>query len=99
MSKASSMGELNKLHRLVTRSFHTRLEADLEDGIPTDAATLGAAIKFLKDNEVSADPADKDDLQDLRESLKKQAEKRKAGSVLELVKGDLSDDDYNAMTG
>jgi hypothetical protein len=68
-----------------------RLEEDLKDGIPTDAATLGAITKFLKDNEVTADPADADDLSSLREKLKAQsaARKQKVGNVIQLASTDL----------
>lgn len=88
---ASSMKELDELHTLVTRSYKERITQDLADNIPTDAATLSGAVKFLKDNAVTADPADTDDLKDLRDKLKETAEKRrnKAGAVLSLVQDDL----------
>lgn len=95
MSKATSLDELNSLHQLVAKSLNTRLTDDLKDGIPTDAATLGAAIKFLKDNEITADPASKEDLTELRDKLKQQAASRKktAGNVIALANSDL-DLDY-----
>lgn len=88
---ASTLGELNELHRLVARSLKNRIELDMEDNIPTDAATLGAAIKFLKDNAVTADPADSDDLSALRDKLKEQAALRKsrASNVVALATNDL----------
>jgi hypothetical protein len=63
----------------------------MEDDLPTDAATLGAAIKFLKDNNVSADPADADDLSALREKLREQAELRRAnrGNVEAVATADM----------
>lgn len=86
--KAATIGELEELHQLVTRSYTERIQQDLDDGLPTDAATLSGAAKFLKDNAITADPADQDDLAALRESLKRQAEeRRKRGqSVVDLVK-------------
>lgn len=91
MAKAASLGELQELHRLVSRSLNQRITLDMEDNIPTDAATLGAAIKFLKDNAVSADPADADDLTDLRNKLKEQAASRRAKgkSIVALVEDDM----------
>ena len=74
MAKAASLADLQELHSLIARSLNQRIAQDMEDGLPTDAATLGAAIKFLKDNNVSADPADADDLSALRDKLKQQAE-------------------------
>lgn len=84
---------LERLHGLLTASFVARLEEDAQDNIPTDAATLGAISKFLKDNEVTADPADNTELADLKKQfMELQGQRqngRKAGRVLELVKADL----------
>ena len=91
MTKAASLADLQDLHSLIARSLNQRISQDMEDGLPTDAATLGAAIKFLKDNNVSADPADADDLSALRDKLKQQAEQRRAGrsNVVQLATQDL----------
>ena len=91
MAKAASLADLQDLHSLIARSLNQRISQDLDDGLPTDAATLGAAIKFLKDNNVSADPADADDLSALRDKLKQQAEQRRAGrsNVVQLATQDL----------
>lgn len=91
MAKAASLADLQDLHALIARSLNQRITQDMEDGLPTDAATLGAAIKFLKDNNVSADPADADDLSALRDTLKQQAEQRRAGrsNVVQLAIQDL----------
>lgn len=91
MAKAASLADLQDLHALIARSLNQRITQDMEDGLPTDAATLGAAIKFLKDNNVSADPADADDLSALRDTLKQQAEQRRAGrsNVVHLATQDL----------
>lgn len=85
---AAASKELGALHSLVTAAFKQRLEQDAEDNIPTDAATLGALIKFLKDNNITADASDQDDLHELREQLVKAGERKRA-SVLALVKEDL----------
>lgn len=74
---AATLKELQELHRMVAKSLTERIEQDLEDKLPTDAATLGAAIKFLKDNNVSADPADAEDLTSMREKLIELSNKRK----------------------
>lgn len=93
MAKASTVGELNALHALVAKSLSQRIEQDIDDNIPTDAATLGAAIKFLKDNNVTADPADADDLAELRNQLKEQAARRRktVGNVVALAAADLNE--------
>jgi hypothetical protein len=66
---AATLRELQDLHRKVAESLTKRISQDMEDEVPTDAA-----IKFLKDTNVSADPADKEDLNGLRDQL---AEARK----------------------
>jgi len=93
MAKASSLTELNALHALIAKSLTHRIEQDIDDNIPTDAATLGAAIKFLKDNNVTADPADSDDLAQLRNKLKDQAAQRRKGvsNVVALATADLKE--------
>lgn len=90
MTKSSSKSELEELHRLVTRSYKERIQADLDDKLPTDAATLSGAVKFLKDNAITADPADQDDLKEMRDKLREQAElrRKKIGAVVALVKDD-----------
>ena len=91
MAKATPLAELQELHRLVAKSLNQRITQDIDDNIPTDAATLGAAIKFLKDNAVTADPADSDDLKGLRDKLTEQAKARRerGSNVVELAKADL----------
>ena len=91
MAKAATLTELQDLHRLIAKSLNKRIAQDMDDDLPTDAATLGAAIKFLKDNAVTADPADADDLTSLRDKLTEQANKRKErnSATLQLVQSDL----------
>lgn len=92
MQKQATLSELQELHKLVAKSLSQRIELDINDQLPTDAATLGAAIKFLKDNAVTADPADSDDLSKLRDKLTEQAKmRRKSGSnVVALATADLN---------
>lgn len=91
MAKSASLAELEELHRLIARSLTARIQQDMDDLLPTDAATLGAAIKFLKDNNVSADPADADDLSALRDKLREQADMRRErrDNVVQLATADL----------
>lgn len=83
-TKAASKATLEELHALVARSYTERITMDIEDKVPTDAATLAGAAKFLKDNNISADPADSDDLSKLREKLIEQR-KGRGGSVVALA--------------
>lgn len=91
MSKAS-VEKLNKLHGMLADSFSQRLELDIKDNIPTDAATLGAISKFLKDNDVTADPASDDKLGALQEKFKNAVSpgrRERASNVVELARQDL----------
>lgn len=89
-NKAASIGRLQELHAKLTDAYIGILDECSENNIPVDAATLSSVAKFLKDNNVSADPADADDLKDLREKLKAQAEARKqtGQNILSLVEND-----------
>lgn len=92
MSKGATLGELHELHKLVTKALTQRISQDLEDELPTDAATLGVALKLLKDNAVTADPADADDLAELRKKLTEQAQRRqRTGNVIPLAQSDLDE--------
>lgn len=91
MSTAASTKALAELHRLIAETLTKRITEDMRDGIPTDAATLSSAIKFLKDNAITADPADADDLSALRDKLKQQINKNKVGNVISLATADLQD--------
>lgn len=84
---ASSREIMETLHVKVSASLTKRIEDDMNDNIPTDAATLSAAIKFLKDNDITSDPADKEDLNGLRDKLTQQRTQRK-NNILQLAKSD-----------
>lgn len=95
MTQAATTTALQELHALVAKSFKERIETDLKDELPTDAATLGAAIKFLKDNNISADPANKEDLNELRQGLidaraaRAKARADRASNVIAMADHDL----------
>lgn len=97
--RSGNIADLEELHALVTQSYTTRISQDLEDNIPTDAATLSGAAKFLKDNAITADPADKADLKGLQAQLKAAAEQRsiKAAGTRSNVLGLVRKDEQEAM--
>lgn len=69
---AITLADLQKLQELQIKGLTARLEQDIADNLPTDAATLGVIAKILKDNNVTVDPADADQLSQLRNKLKEQ---------------------------
>ena len=68
--------ELGGLHRLVTQAYIGEIQTCMREEIPVTPAILSGAAKFLKDNEITADPADKKDLRNLQDTLKRQAAER-----------------------
>jgi transcriptional regulator with PAS, ATPase and Fis domain len=86
MSK-STESELSELHGLVARVLTKQLSEEITVTDETGAtqvintatpATLGVAIKFLKDNDITTSVEDDDNMSDLKELLD---EKRKKRSV------------------
>lgn len=84
---------LSIIHRLLCLQMIQRLRMDIRDNVPTDAATISAMTKFLKDNEITADPADKSDLGDARKLLMQQSEaRRRLASVTSIAPRDIAQD-------
>lgn len=68
----TTVSMMNKLHRLLTEVMQQELEFYLSEdaeGMPMPASDKAAIAKFLKDNNITVDPADKTDLDALREQL------------------------------
>lgn len=72
MSKKASMDELNTLHDMVARQLATGLD---------DPKTLALAIKFLKDNDITADITESEDAMSLTESIKQIAMESGTGAM------------------
>ena len=60
--KKASMEELNGLHAMVAKQLSMNLD---------DPKTLAMAIKFLKDNDITADILESESLMSITESIKK----------------------------
>lgn len=84
---AASAERMAELHRKLEAQLTATLDRDIKDDVPTDAATLSVIKGFLKDNNITSDPADRgstDQLQDrFREQARIREERRKA--ALQLV--------------
>lgn len=76
MSGAASTASLHELHRKLALQMEKTLDRDLEDNMPTDAATMSVIKGFLADNKITRDPADKDTTGALAEKFKEQARLR-----------------------
>ena len=62
MSNKASMEELNGLHAMVAKQLADSLD---------DPKTLALAVKFLKDNDITADILESESLLSITESIKK----------------------------
>lgn len=91
MAEGASTEDLKRLQGLVVQQLADTLERDAADNIPTDAATLGVIVKLLKDNAITSDPADADDLNELRDKLAQQAAQRRQnrGNIVAMAQSDL----------
>lgn len=73
MSNAASTASLNELHRKLAQQMMDTLTRDIEDDMPTDAATMSVIRGFLSDNNITCDPADKDTTSELQRRFADQA--------------------------
>lgn len=71
MSNKASMEQLNSLHGQVASVLAAGLD---------DPKTLALAIKFLKDNEITADILESESMMSLTDSIKRIAAEAKTGS-------------------
>lgn len=92
MARASTES-LNELHRKLSEQLEATLDRDIRDDMPTDAATLSVISNFLKNNNITADPANADSTEALREKFTKASEERKArrAQALSLIKSGTDD--------
>jgi hypothetical protein len=90
-AKQSALGEL---HEFLAEQMLLEMKWYRDNEIPVPAADKAAIAKFLKDNSVTCDPADTDDLEKLRNEFQ-EARKTRQNKALESVK--LADSDIRAL--
>lgn len=73
---AASTASLLELHAKLAKQLDATLDRDIKDDMPTDAATLSVISNFLKNNNITCDPAEKDTTSALAEKFKEQAKVR-----------------------
>lgn len=79
MSQKASMNELNELHNLVAKQLMANLD---------DPKMLAHAIKFLKDNDITADILESESMMSLTDSIKQiamEASDAKGFSVEDMI--------------
>ena len=67
---------LQKLHQELATAMLEEVVLARNEGMPVPAADKGAIAKFLKDNNITADPAANADLEALQAALKGQTTER-----------------------
>lgn len=90
---AAKQGILGELHEALAQLMLNELRWYMEQDppIPLPAADKAAIAKFLKDNSITCDPADNDQLEELRKQLegKREANVTRLKDKLRLVDADI----------
>lgn len=90
---AAKSETLSQLHEMLASVMLSELKwyAEQDPPIPVPAADKAAIAKFLKDNNVTADPVDEADLAALRDAFKEQLAGRrtKIMSAVQAAKEDM----------
>ena len=90
-TKTASTDALAELHNAVAKTL-----LDLvKDPDLCNAAILGAATKFLKDNNITAIVEDNTALSEMQKKIQERQQRRKFGNVVPLA-GEVTDDEAEA---
>lgn len=73
---AAKLSKVSTLHDLLTELFIEDIQLCRTEGIPMSAADKAVIVKFLKDNNVTAEP-DEERVQELRDEFKDDLEARR----------------------
>jgi hypothetical protein len=90
---AATEKELGSLHKVVAHALKTAIEAPGESGV--SAAVLGAAITFLKNNNITASPTENAALADLNQALNRR--RRRTGMTPKQI--EEASDQFARMNG
>ena len=89
---AAKQSALSALHEALAEMFLEDIRICKEEGIPMSSSDKGVIVKFLKDNNITAD-IDNKDMQKLQDEFKDElAEKRRARAQALLDAEDDSDE-------
>ena len=94
---AAKQSALSALHEALAEMFLEDIRICKEEGIPMSSSDKGVIVKFLKDNNITAD-IDNKDMQKLQDEFKDElAEKRRARAQALLDAEDDSDELYGIL--
>lgn len=89
---AAKLTRMQALHEALADQMIFELNWYKEQEIPVPAADKAAIAKFLKDNAITCDPADADDIAQLRAAFQEQSERRmSAAKAIQLSEDDLKE--------
>lgn len=89
---AAKLTRMQELHEALADQMIFELNWYKEQEIPVPAADKAAIAKFLKDNAITCDPADADDIQKLRDAFNEQSQRRMAAAkAIQLSEQELKD--------
>ncbi|WP_425486139.1 hypothetical protein [Achromobacter deleyi] len=91
ISKAT-VEALSELHGVVARELTRRINAD-----EASAADIGAAIKFLKDNNITASVEDNDQMRSLKDKLAEREAKRGKLKLVPQAPPELTEEEHDAI--
>lgn len=79
---AAKESRLGELHAFLAEQFMIEMQWYRDNDIPVPAADKAAAAKFLKDNNITCDPADRSDLEALKEEFLAGSKARQSKAAL-----------------
>ena len=81
---AAKQSALSKLHEALAEMFLEDIRICKEEGIPMSSSDKGVIVKFLKDNNITAD-IDNKDMQKLQDEFKDELAERRRLKAQELL--------------
>ena len=81
---AAKQSALSKLHEALAEMFLEDIRICKEEGIPMSSSDKGVIVKFLKDNNITAD-IDNQDMQKLQDEFKDELAERRRIKAQELL--------------
>lgn len=88
----ASLELMSELHAMLTETFIDDLRWYKDQGIPVPAAEKAATAKFLKDNAITCDPADAQDIEALRQELTATLKEKRRKALATTLEGNTAAD-------
>lgn len=94
---SAKVSRLNELHELLAELFIDDIKVAREEGIPLAASDKAVIAKFLKDNNISAEP-DTEDMQALNDEFRKEIEtKRRSRAEAIIARSEAEDEVFTHL--